>query len=236
MDLSWIQIEKELCSCGRSIFCRLQYPENYFDNFVTAPSSSKGISGAHLPNTMVDLPRSLAPTKFSRTRRVLSWIPKCTLDLNSKSSKPAPGKGKRPGHLNPINKGPFMNKAPSKESPSLEHSNLSPSALANTRPEESTRPDQQPTVTCTKCLGPGHLRKDCTQSVRCNKCFNYGHTSHIFFSRFRSERRFRPVSHSEGEGAWQVHLYDDAPLSLDASVPPIPLFHPPLKTPVHRPW
>jgi hypothetical protein len=132
---------------------------------VTAPSSSKEISRAHLPNTMVDLSRSLAPAKFSRTRHVLRWIPKHTLDLNSKSSKPAPCKGKRLGYLNPINKGPLMNKVPSKESPSLEHSNSSPSALANTRPEESTGPDQQPTVTCTKCLGPRHLRKDCTQSV-----------------------------------------------------------------------
>jgi hypothetical protein len=149
----------------RSIFRRLQYPKNYFDNFVTAPSSSKEISGAHLPNTMVDLSKSLALAKFSRTRCVLRWIPKHTLDLNSKSSKSAPCNGKCPGHLNPINKGPFMNKVPSKESPSLEHSNSSPLALANTRPKESTGPDQQPTITCTKCLGPGHLRKDCTQSV-----------------------------------------------------------------------
>lgn len=75
---------------------------------------------------------------------------------------------------------------------------------------------------CSRCLGPGHSRKEFTNLVRCKLCFNYGHISPACLSKPRLQRKFRPIAHLEGEGADSSDKYQDGTPILDssASIPP----------------
>lgn len=82
-----------------------------------------------------------------------------------------------------------------------------------------------PLQLCPKCLGPGHLRKACTNKVRYRRCFNYGHKSSACLSKARSQRRFRPVIRLEGEAARNTDIYHESTISLDVSASAFPTVH-----------
>lgn len=82
-----------------------------------------------------------------------------------------------------------------------------------------------PLQLCPKCLGPGHLRKACTNKVRYRQCFNYGHKSSACLSKARSQRRFQPVIRLEGEAARNTDIYHESTVSLDVSASAFPTVH-----------
>ena len=75
---------------------------------------------------------------------------------------------------------------------------------------------------CSRCLGPNHLRKDCTNMVRCKSCFSYGHISSVCLLKARNQQRFRPISR-EGEGTEKAPIYLSSSPTLEASVYTAPL-------------
>lgn len=113
--------------------------------------------------------------------------------------------------------------APSQETTEPYNSNpkSNSSDLVSTKPNLPSGPAHGFDVMCFKCLGLGHLRKDCTGLVRCKRCFDYGHTSSFCLSKFHAQRRYRAISRSEGEGSVKKHLYSGDPVPLEPSVPPL---------------
>lgn len=53
---------------------------------------------------------------------------------------------------------------------------------------------------CSRCLLPGYLWKDCKNLVRCRSCANYSHRSANWLSKARLGRKDRPKL-KEGEGS-----------------------------------
>lgn len=77
-----------------------------------------------------------------------------------------------------------------------------------------------PLISCDRCLGLGHKRKDCTQQIRCKACFNYGHVSSRCLSRKRDKWRYREVSRSEVEPPCPEVFMMQVNRLLNSSTPP----------------
>lgn len=187
----------------RSIFLCLKYPKNYQDNFLLKHSGHKELHDPH-PHPPAEEPKPTRPISNSNSdRRVLRWIPKKPPAVVSATTQAesAPPPSPKPSmnlnsNLQTSPKGPR-----NLESPSLGSTRLPP--------------------LCSRCLGPGHSRKDCGNMVRCRTCFNYGHISVSCLSKSRSMLKFWPVSTPEGEGTTPSFI-NSGDQTLDASFSTLP--------------
>lgn len=124
-------------------------------------------------------------------------------------------------HMRWVIKKPTVNPEPSRARKAPSRIQNSKSPVCNRRgPDnlDSAQVKDLQNLKCSKCLGLGHTRKECTSLVRCDVCFHYGHLSGHCFAKARKSCIFRPVSKLEGEGSRSVPIYS-AP-SLGASVSP----------------
>lgn len=187
----------------KPVFLRLKYPNDY-KKIAETTRLSFNRSRSPFGLGISDIPKSnFEPPP----ERVLHWICK------NPALKPAVIQAKL---------------APNPSS--LSNSNLG-TRPSNVQTHQSLAQDPLVEVKkCSKCLGPGHSRKDYTNLVKCRTCFNYGHISSACLSKACHQRRYRPVSYLEDEGSQCLPLYSDASASLDASAPapPSSLLPPPI--------
>lgn len=178
----------------KSVFLRLNYPSDYGESFLQ-PLPPKLFAQSRIQ-------KHTRPARLHRAR-VLRWVPK----------NPAPTVTRLPS-VHEQSAAPIFSNLNGKVNTGLD---CPPMPKSQSGPLNGPGP----TLHCGKCLGTGHLRKDCASLVRCNICYNYGHVSRSCLSKLRHQRRFRPISRLKGEAAvGEAHITHPAPLEGSVVSPP----------------